>query len=602
MGFDYALVHIKYTLPPAIALTLLYRPLLQRIDVYKILFLVTIAVVSATPWDSYLIRNQIWTYPPNAVLGPKLFLIPIEEVFFFLIQTYITSLLYMIFNKPLFHPTFLVDRGSAVAKTEKRLLGRTIQTVLVLLFIAALVALNLSAKGKYLALILLWALPFTFFLWSLSYSFLLNLPTSSTLLPIVLPTFYLWLVDTIALKKGTWMIASGTKLNIYLWEGLEIEEAIFFLATNILVVFGLVAFDYSITIIQSFPNLFASPPELPSPILLMKALMIDSHHYDGQRIAGFQSAVERLKKKSRTFYLASATFSGRMRIDLILLYSFYRVADDLVDNAETETEARQWINKLTKFLELAYLQHEKKHNISKQQATIQKFVEENFPHSSQSALQFLPTRYLSPKPFYDLLDGFKTDLNFLKLRHGKLIDNFPIINEQDLELYALQVAGTVAESFLELAFYHTRAKTSLDQRKRLQSAATRMGVALQYVNISRDIETDAKIGRVYIPALWLKDEGITCEQILTQPFGLAVEKMRDRLLALAFKIYHEALGEMVGLPPEVRSPMKVAVESYMEIARVLTEKNYQKKDGRAIIPIWRRLRVAWRALSDYSCF
>ncbi|POS86644.1 hypothetical protein EPUL_003580 [Erysiphe pulchra] len=394
------------------------------------------------------------------------------------------------------------------------------------------------------------------------------------------------------------MIASGTKLNIYLWEGLEIEEAIFFLATNILVVFGLVAFDYSITIIQSFPNLFPSSPELPSPTLLMRALLIDSRHYDGERVAGLQSAVERLKKKSRSFYLASATFSGRMRIDLILLYSFCRVADDLVDNAETEIEACQWINKLTRFLELAYPQHEKKQDISKEQVIIQKFVEENFSHSSQSALKLLPTRYLSPKPFYDLLDGFKTDLKFLELRQEKSIDNFPITNEQDLELYALQVAGTVAESCLELAFYHSRTKISLNQRIQLLSAGKRMGVALQYVNICRDIETDAKIGRVYIPALWLKEEGITYERILSQPFGPAVEKFRDRLLVLAFKNYHEALGEMAELPSEVRSPMKVAVESYMEIARALTEKSYIVRDGRAIIPIWRRLRVAWRALSD----
>lgn len=598
MGFDYALVHIKYTIPPAIALTLLYRPLLQRIDAYKILFLVAVAIISATPWDSYLIRNQIWTYPPNAVLGPKLFLIPIEEVFFFFIQTYITSLLYMIFNKPLFHPTFLIDRGSSAVTIKKKLLGRTIQAVLVLLFIAAIVALNLSGTGTYLALILLWALPFVFLLWSLSYPFLLNLPITSTLLPIVLPTFYLWLVDTIALKRGTWMITSGTKLSIYLWEGLEIEEAIFFLATNILVVYGLVAFDNSIAVIQSFPNLFPSSPELPSPVLLVRALLIDSCHYDGERIAGFQSSVERLKKKSRSFYLASATFSGRMRIDLILLYSFFRVADDLVDNAETELEARQWINKLTRFLELAYPQNEKKQDIPKEQEIIQKFVRENFPHSSQSALQLLPTHYLSPKPFYDLVDGFKTDLKFLKLRHEKLIDNFPIINEQDLEQYALQVAGTVAESCLELAFYHSRTKTPLNQRIRLQRAGTRMGVALQYVNICRDIETDAKIGRVYIPALWLKEEGITCERILTEPFGAAVEKVRSRLLALAFKNYYEALDEMSELPPEVISPMKVAVESYMEIARALTEKNYRIKDGRVVIPIWRRLRVAWRALSD----
>lgn len=56
MGYDYALVyvslarwacaasnldrrHLQYTIPPAIVLTLLYRPLCTSLDIYKIVFL-----------------------------------------------------------------------------------------------------------------------------------------------------------------------------------------------------------------------------------------------------------------------------------------------------------------------------------------------------------------------------------------------------------------------------------------------------------------------------------------------------------------------------------------------------------------------------------
>jgi len=41
-GTDVLYRHVKYTIPPAIALTILYRPLLTRLDIYKILFLVTV--------------------------------------------------------------------------------------------------------------------------------------------------------------------------------------------------------------------------------------------------------------------------------------------------------------------------------------------------------------------------------------------------------------------------------------------------------------------------------------------------------------------------------------------------------------------------------
>ena len=58
---------------------------------------------------------------------------------------------------------------------------------------------------------------------SLAYQLIMELPLSNTLVPVALPTLYLWIVDTLALKRGTWVIESGTKLGWHLWDGLEIE-------------------------------------------------------------------------------------------------------------------------------------------------------------------------------------------------------------------------------------------------------------------------------------------------------------------------------------------------------------------------------------------
>lgn len=58
---------------------------------------------------------------------------------------------------------------------------------------------------------------------TLAYQFLVGLPWPNVLLPIALPTLYLWIVDTFALQRGTWVIEEGTKLGVYLWPGLEIE-------------------------------------------------------------------------------------------------------------------------------------------------------------------------------------------------------------------------------------------------------------------------------------------------------------------------------------------------------------------------------------------
>lgn len=98
------------------------------------------------------------------------------------------------------------------------------------------------------------------------------------------------------------------------------REAVFFLATNTLIIFGLVAFDNALAILNTFSDLFPSAPSLPSPGLLLQALFTPTARYSDQRLEGFREALIRLQKKSRSFYLASGVFQGRLRHDLVLLY------------------------------------------------------------------------------------------------------------------------------------------------------------------------------------------------------------------------------------------------------------------------------------------
>lgn len=132
---------------------------------YKIFFLITVAVVSTTPWDSYLIRTRIWTYPPNAIIGPTLFRIPYEEVFFFVIQTYNTSLLYLLVSKPVFHPVFLCRREDDRNCARLRILRTLGQIFLAAAIIGGAYAVWSGGEGVYMGLILVWAGPFLLLLW-----------------------------------------------------------------------------------------------------------------------------------------------------------------------------------------------------------------------------------------------------------------------------------------------------------------------------------------------------------------------------------------------------------------------------------------------------
>lgn len=422
----------------------------------------------------------------------------------------------------------------------------------------------------------------------MSYQLLIGLPWTNTVLPVLLPTLYLWIVDTLALRRGTWVIENGTKLGIHLWPGLEIEEAFFFLATNMLIVFGMAAFDNALAVLHTFSPADWVAPRFPSAILLMRALLKPTSQYDEERIAGLQEAVSRLRSKSRSFYLASGAFQGKLRIDLVILYSFCRVADDLVDDTESIDEARVWIDKLGEYLDMSYGA-----NVEKQ--SIRDFVEKNFPAQAQSALLLLPTSILSKQPLYDLLKGFAMDLGFSAAAAN---GGFPIETEADLDLYSARVAGTVAELCLDLVFADCPHQTSQEGRRIIKRAGAVMGVALQYVNISRDIAVDAEMNRVYIPSHWLHDEGLTPGDVIKNPKGSRIESLRKRLLDRSFMLYEESKGAIEKLPLQAKGPMRVAVQSYMEIGRVLGEGNFYVKRGRATVPKLRRIMVAWRALSQ----
>ncbi|PSR74898.1 phytoene synthase [Coniella lustricola] len=317
MAYDYALVHLEFTIPLAALLTLANYPFLTRRHWYQTAVLVLIAVVATIPWDSYLVRHHVWTYPPDAILGPTLWSIPAEELFFFVIQTYTTSMIYHLANKPLLHAEYLC--APAAASWLVSTLHKVVQVVIMDLALLGFYLASAGGRGTYLGLILMWACPFALLTWSLGGIFIIALPWTSTVLPIVLPTLYLWAVDEGALRRGTWSIGSGTKIGTTLYGSLELEEAVFFLATNVLIVFGLGAFDHALAVIDAFPDVFPCAPECPSPVMLIRALYMPWTEAREQRISGIREAVARLCRKSRSFYLASSTFSGRLRIDLVLL-------------------------------------------------------------------------------------------------------------------------------------------------------------------------------------------------------------------------------------------------------------------------------------------
>ncbi|KAK6333524.1 hypothetical protein TWF718_011332 [Orbilia javanica] len=342
---------------------------------------------------------------------------------------------------------------------------------------------------------------------------------------------------------------------------------------------------------------------------MLRGLSTPVDKYTPKRVVNLRDAIQKLQSKSRSFSLASSVFEGRLRIDLVLLYAFCRNADDLIDEAKTQEEAQSALARLSKAVSNTFLPHRPSISASEEVKNSLKptaSILHDVPEEMASSLEMLPINILPVKPIQGLLEGFGIDLQFPstneigKEDNNTFDDKFPIRTESDLERYGYCVAGTVAELLLHLVFFHSAIKgVTQKERTKIIQAGVNMGIALQYINISRDIAKDALIGRCYIPSNWLAEYKLTPTMVVKNPDRREVKLLQRRLLNMAMEIYHENRNAIERLPTHggARKGIRGAVENYVEIGRVLLEQDGKASIGNeATVSKTRRLWVFVKAL------
>ncbi len=223
-----------FVLPPVVALIALIVSRSRSADWLQyiaVLMLTIIALVYTTPWDNYLVATGVWWYDEALVTGVTIGWVPIEEYSFFALQTLLTG----------FWTVFLMRAIRPVAPGSSRGMLRLVASLLAALLWLVAVGLLLSgwAPGTYLTLILGWGLiPIMI---QLAYGADILYTCRRLLLgAITVPTIYLWLVDFLAIRSGTWTLDPAQTLGIALGGTLAVEEMIFFSVTNVLISFGIV--------------------------------------------------------------------------------------------------------------------------------------------------------------------------------------------------------------------------------------------------------------------------------------------------------------------------------------------------------------------------
>ena len=228
---SYLQFHLLFIVPPLLLLLLVTWRARARLPRGALLALgvhVLLALAYTTPWDNYLIARGVWGYGAERVLF-TLGWVPFEEYLFFILQTLLTGLWLL-----------LVQRRYGPSRALSPRWARSLRVVgaLAWLGLAAAGVLALGTeRGTYFGLIAAWAAPVLALQWAFGGDLLLA-RWRALLLGFALPTLYLWLADRLALGAGIWWISpkfsSGAQVV-----GLPLEEALFFLLTNLLVVFGM---------------------------------------------------------------------------------------------------------------------------------------------------------------------------------------------------------------------------------------------------------------------------------------------------------------------------------------------------------------------------
>ena len=224
--------HFAFVLPPIVVLAMLQRRPMggsPRGTALRALGLIVVAAFLYTIlWDNYLAYRGAWSYSTDRVVGSIGF-IPLEEYAFFVFQPVLTGQFYLLL------------RGRDILKAQDvpvpSLLRKTaLMLTLCVACVGGVLLFAGSEHALYLGLILAWCGPvLVVLMWMGSEKVW---PERRLILASIgIPTIYLWIADSVALELGIWQISEQYSLGIDLF-GLPVEEAVFFLVTNWMVVQG----------------------------------------------------------------------------------------------------------------------------------------------------------------------------------------------------------------------------------------------------------------------------------------------------------------------------------------------------------------------------
>lgn len=264
--------------------------------------------------------------------------------------------------------------------------------------------------------------------------------------------------------------------------------------------------------------------------------------------------VSRLTRKSRSnFFYAFLCLPRPQREALYAVYAFCRIVDDTVDVGQDRAAKRK--------------------ELERWRAEIAQVFEGSPEHPAAQRLQEAVKLFPIPREaLNEIIAGVEMDLDRSTYR-----------TFDELYPYCYRVASAVGLCCIEIFGYS-------DVRAR--EYAVNLGVALQLTNILRDVQPDARAGRVYLPQEDLERFGVSAADLPVGRYTPAFVRLMQYEAARARSYYERAWAAMPHADRRTLFAAEIMGRTYFALLETIERRRFRVFGARVSVPTARKLGIA----------
>ncbi len=264
--------------------------------------------------------------------------------------------------------------------------------------------------------------------------------------------------------------------------------------------------------------------------------------------------VSRLTRRSHSnFFYAFLCLPRRQREAMYAVYAFCRIVDDAVDlgrdREEQHRELRRWREEIGRVYGGA--------------------PEHPAAQRLQDAVRTFP---IPREALLEVIAGVEMDLE--RATYETFDDLYP---------YCYRVASAVGLCCIEI-FGYTDA--------RAREYAVDLGIALQLTNILRDVQADARTGRIYVPQEDLRRFRVTAEDLVAGRYTPEFVELMAFEAARARRYYERAWAALPAADARRLFAAEIMGRTYFALLRAIEARGFQVFGVRVRLSAYRRIGIA----------